>query len=83
MTAQILKAENENCRTFHDKFAKNLNIPLTLQAYLYGDIEKKVKNTGGKLQRMNSFTSSRVSKESKMKEEKHTNIVGEIREQFN
>lgn len=41
---------------FHDKFARSLNIPLTLQAYLYGDIDKK-KSNHGKLQRMNSFTS--------------------------
>ena len=52
-----------------------LNIPLTLQAYLYGDIEKKgSKNTGAKQQRMNSFSSSRVSKESKDKRERQANI---------
>ena len=46
-----------------------LNIPLTLQAYLYGDIEKKNtgKHGGSRLQRMNSF-SSKFSKDSKLKE---------------
>ena len=76
MTIQLEKAEHEQCRAFHDKFAKNLNIPLTLQAYLYGDIEKKQAKGGGKLQRMNSFASSRVSNKSKMKEEKHRDLVG-------
>jgi hypothetical protein len=50
-----------------------LNIPLTFQAYLYGDIEKKITKGGNKLQRMNSFSSSRISKESP-KEEKQLRV---------
>lgn len=38
VTAELEKVEKERNKTFHDKFARSLNIPLTLQAYLYGDI---------------------------------------------
>jgi hypothetical protein len=70
MTAQLEKAEAESCRTFHDKFARTLNIPLTLQAYLYGDLEKKTSKPGGKLQRLNSLSSSRLSKDKNQREDK-------------
>lgn len=81
MTNQLEKAEAENCKTFHDKYARTLNIPLTLQAYLYGDIEKKGPKAARKLERNSSFTSSKLSKESRVKEDRHNNIT-EIKEQF-
>jgi hypothetical protein len=56
--------EEEKCKTFHDKFARSQNIPLTLQAYLYGDLEKRGVKQGNKLQRMNSIA-SKISKDSK------------------
>lgn len=79
LTAELEKVENERNKTFHDKFARSLNIPLTLQAYLYGDIEKKVVKGSKNLQRMSSF-SSKISKESH-KEDKNIR-VSEIKEQF-
>lgn len=59
--------EEEKCKIFHDKYARSLNIPLTLQAYLYGDIEKKTKGTN-KLQRMNSI-SSKMSRDRESKDQ--------------
>ena len=50
-----------------------------MQAYLYGDLEKKQTKGGNKLQRMNSFSSSKPSKESRVKEEKHAHFTSEIR----
>jgi hypothetical protein len=38
LTEQLTRVEEERCRTFHDKFARSLNIPLSLQAFLYGDL---------------------------------------------
>ena len=60
------KKEKELNKRFHKKFADMCNIPLTLWAYIYGDIEGKGKSLN-KIQRMNSMTSrlSRTSKESK------------------
>lgn len=71
LTHQLSTAESERCKTFHDKFARSLHIPLSLQAYLYGDLERRGNKQVTKLQRMNSF-SSRISKDSKNKlEEKN------------
>ena len=53
-----------------------------MQAYLYGDIEKKPAKGGNKLQRMSSFSSSKLSKESRIKEDKHINFTSEIKEQY-
>lgn len=64
LTHQLERAEEEKCRVFHDKLARTMSIPLTLQAFLYGDLEKRGRGTGTKMQRMNSMT-SKLSKESR------------------
>lgn len=79
LTEQLTSAEEERCRTFHDKFARTLNIPLSLQAYLYGDLERRGNKQGTKLQRMNSL-SSRISKDSRNRLEEKNIKVEEIKE---
>ena len=64
---------------FHKKFADMCEIPLTLWAYAYGDVEFKGAKNYNKLQRMNSV-SSKMSKNSKSEREK--NVTNEIREQI-
>jgi hypothetical protein len=74
LSEQLATAEAERCRTFHDKFARSLNIPLSLQAYLYGDLERRGGKQVTKLQRMNSL-SSRISKDSRNRpEEKNLKV---------
>ena len=53
---RVTQAEEDQCKLFHDKFARNLNIPLTLQAYLYGDLQNKQPKMS-KLARNNSMRS--------------------------
>ena len=79
LSEQLGRAEEERCRSFHDKFARSLNIPLTLQAYLYGDLERRGGKQVIKLQRMNSLA-SKISKDSRQREEKGLKAEFEIKE---
>ena len=63
LVQRVTHAEEDQCKLFHDKFARFLNIPLTLQAYLYGDLQKKgTTSKGPKLVRNNS-SYSRLSRD--------------------
>lgn len=57
-------------------------IPLTLWGYIYGDLEVKVGKSYNKLQRMNSISSSKMSKKSLNENKELKTLKEEIKEEF-
>ena len=78
LVQRVTHAEEDQCKLFHDKFARSLNIPLTLQAYLYGDLQKKPPKVH-KLARNNSMH-SRMSRDKNGEEKEINKADFEIRE---
>lgn len=78
-TSMVEEQERQRVKVFHHKLAQMCKIPLTLWAYVYGDMEVKGAKNYNKLQRMNSV-SSKMSRNSKSSKEK--NIISESKEQI-